>query len=153
MEKKEEIAKKIRSWDTERWKTDMEGKESLIIYRSWKKEVKEEQIYDNRYSSVLLLKARTDTLPLNYKNRHTGGDIKCIPCGASKEDINHFILECPEYKDIRPEIVELQQPYEEDGRRVIGKFLFDETNIEKKKEILQKLWRKRQKKIKVLNGQ
>ena len=62
-------------------------------------------------------------------------------------------MECPEYKDIRPEIVELQQPYEEDGRRVIGKFLFDETNIEKKKEILQKLWRKRQKKIKVLNGQ
>ena len=71
--KKEEIAKKIRSWNTERWKTDMEGKECLIIYRTWKKEVKEEQIYDNRYSSVLPLKARTDTLPLNYKNRHTGG--------------------------------------------------------------------------------
>ena len=74
--KREEIAKKIRSWDTERWKTDMEGKESLIIYRTWQKEVKEEQIYDNRYSSVLLLKARTDTLPLNYKNRHTGGGYK-----------------------------------------------------------------------------
>ena len=127
----------------------MEGRNgkrgSLSIYRMWKKEIKEEWVYDNRYSSVLLFKAKTDTLPLNYKNRHTGGDINCVICGEPREDLNHFLLDCPEYSEIRSELKELQQPYEEDRKRVIGKLLFEETNLEKKKEVLQKLWEKRRK--------
>ena len=102
-------------------------------------------VYGNRYSSVLLFKAKTDTLPLNYKNRHTGGDINCVICGEPREDRNHFLLDCPEYSEIRSELKELQQPYEEDRKRVIGKLLFEETNLEKKKEVLQKLWEKRRK--------
>ena len=46
---------------------------------------------------------------------------------------------------------ELQQPYEEDRKSVIGRFLFDEKNIENKKETLQKLWRRRQKKLREIN--
>ena len=58
------------------------------------------------------------------------------------------MLDCPEYKEIRSGIVELQQPYEEDRRKVIEKYLLDKSNIEKK-EVLQKLWRGRPKKISV----
>ena len=97
----------------------------------WKKEIKEEWVYDNRYSSVLLFKAKTDTLPLNYKNRHTGGDINCVICGEPREGRNHFLLDCPEQSEIRSELKELQQPYEEDRKKVIGKLLFEETNLKK----------------------
>ena len=44
--------------------------------------------------------------------------------------------------------IELQQPYEENREEVIGKFLFIEENIEKKKEVLYQMWEKKGKKRK-----
>ena len=150
--KKEEIDIKIKRWDTAKWRAEMEKKERLSIYRMWKKEIKEEEVYDNRYSSVILFKARTDTLPLNYKNRHSGGNIGCLLCGEEREDLEHFLLDCTEYSDSRCIVIELQKPHEENRKEVIGKFLFEGKDIEKKKEVLQKMWRIRQVKIKEING-
>ena len=82
--KKEDLEERIRKWDTEKWKRELENKDSLSIYRAWKKEIKEEKVYDNKYSSVLLFKARTRTLPLNEINRHSNGDVKCTMCGNAK---------------------------------------------------------------------
>ena len=45
-------------------------------------------------------------------------------------------------------MIELQKPYEKDEKKVIGKFLFCEERIEEKKKILQKMWKKRELKIK-----
>ena len=69
----------------------------------------------------------------------------CALSGETKKAVNHLMLDRPKYKEIRSEIVELQQPYEEDRRKVIGKFLFDEQ-----KEVLQKLWSRDLKIISVL---
>lgn len=149
--KKEDLEERIRKWDTEKWKRELENRDSLSMYRTWKKQIKEEMVYDNRYSSVLLFKAKTGTLPLNEINRHLNGDIKCTICDSEKEDLEHFLLICPEFSEIRTEIRHLQQPYEEDKSKIIGKFLFEESEIEKKKEVLQKLWRKRQIRIKEIN--
>ena len=131
----------------------MEKKESLDIYRIWRKEIKEEKVYDNRYSSVVLFKARSNTLPLNDRNRHIGGSTKCTLCDGQKEDLHHFLLECPQLSDIRVKSLILQQPYEEDKVNIIGNFLFENTEIEKKKEVLENLWKKRQLKIKEINDQ
>ena len=92
---KEDIKKKTREWDTCNWKSEMESKESLALYRSWKSEIKEEEVYDNTFSSILLFRARTNTLGLNKKNRHQGGNVNCPFCGV-EEDANHFILHCPQ---------------------------------------------------------
>ena len=43
---------------------------------------------------------------------------------------------------MRKTVIELQQPYEENREEVIGKFLFIEENIEKKKEVLYQMWKK-----------
>ena len=53
---------------------------------------------------------------------------------------------CPGYKEVRKTVIELQQPYEENREEVIGKFLFIEENIEKKKEVLYQMWKKREEK-------
>ena len=151
--KKEEIDKKIKEWDTAKWKGEMEKKESLNIYRIWRKEIKEEKVYDNRYSSVVLFKARSNTLPLNDRNRHIGGSTKCTLCDGQKEDLHHFLLECPQLSDIRVKSLILQQPHEEDKVNIIGNFLFENTEIEKKKEVLENLWKKRQIRIKEINDQ
>ena len=55
----------------------------------------------------------------------------------------HFVMLCPELREIRQNCVELQQPYEEDFNQVVGKFLFKEENIETKKEILYRMWGKK----------
>ena len=42
---------------------------------------------------------------------------------------------------MRKTVIELQQLYAE-NKEVIGKFLFIEENIEKKKEVLYQMWKK-----------
>ncbi|XP_068232493.1 uncharacterized protein [Palaemon carinicauda] len=57
------------------------------------------------------------------------------------------------FSDIRIKAIELQQPYEEDSAQTVGKFLFCEENIENKKSILQQMWMKREKLVKIRNTQ
>ena len=55
----------------------------------------DEEIYDNRPSSKIWNKARTNTLQLNDRNRHTNKERNCMVCDKDeKEDIYHFILHC-----------------------------------------------------------
>ena len=70
MQSKEEIKQKLIAWDNKQWKHEIESKSSLLIYRQYKDKIQEENIYDNRPSSTIFYKARTNTLPLNDRNRH-----------------------------------------------------------------------------------
>ena len=149
---KEDIKKKARTMDTNRWEEDMRRKSSIEIYRRWKKEIKEEKQYDNRPGSITLYKARTNCLPLNDRKRHQNENTTCEVCGEEEENLRHFILRCKEYEEERKTIIELQRPYEEDENEVIGKFLFKEERIEEKKELLQKMWKKRESKIRGLRN-
>ena len=76
----------------------MENKDSLYIYKKWKTTIKEEGMYDNTFASVIFFRARANTLTLNRKNRHTGGDTSCCFCKNIEEDLIHFLLLCPEYR-------------------------------------------------------
>ena len=65
-----EISQKIKDWDTKEWKTTLNEKESLSIYRNWRTEIgHQEKIYDNRLCSVLLFKCKTNNLNLNVRKR------------------------------------------------------------------------------------
>ena len=62
----------------------------------------EEDIYDNRPSSTILYKARTNTLQLNDRNRHTNKEIHYLVCETDdKEYIYQFMLHCTAYKEQR----------------------------------------------------
>ncbi len=68
-------------------------------------------------------------------------------CGAEKEDLEHFLLWCPAYTNVRATISELQQPYTENTQNVIGHFLFDQKDIDKKLNTVYSFWKIRQKNI------
>ena len=138
-----EIKRKLNDYDTERWKNEINTKSSIKIYKDWKKEIKEEPIYDNRPESITLYRARANCLPLMERNRHTGENTQC-PCGEGIENLEHMLLQCQEYNEIRILTKELQRPYNEKPADVIGSFLFDTENIEEKKAVLHKIWRKRE---------
>ena len=95
----EEIKRKVKEKDNEIWKNDLVGKNSLGRYRKYKTKIKQENIYDNRYESVLLFKLRTGTLELNIEKRHKGEDTTCDLCKAEEETDIHFILECNRLND------------------------------------------------------
>ncbi len=46
----------------------------------------------------------------------------CKFCDAEKEDLKNFLLICSEYIEERKNIIELQQPYEENTDNIIGSF-------------------------------
>ena len=80
-------------WDRNIWEDELEMKTSLQIFK--KNDFGEVEIYDNRPSSAILYKARTNTLQLNDRNRHTNKEIHCLVCDTyDKEDIYHFMLYC-----------------------------------------------------------
>ena len=80
-------------------------------------------------------KARTNTLQLNDRNRHTNQEIHCLVCDTDyKEDIYHFMLHCTAYKEQRSQSIHLHQPYLENDQNTVGKF--EKENIEEKKELL-----------------
>ncbi len=65
---------------------------------------------------------------------------------SETEDLEHFLLICPEIKNVRKNIIEPQQPYEENTDNIIGNFLFDNTRLQEKKEALHRLWTVRERK-------
>ena len=91
---------------------------------------------DNRPSSVVMYRARANCLKLNDRNRHQGGEVGCKLCGANIENLEHFLLEGEKLGEERRRIVELQQPYEENIKKIMGIVLFKEEGIEKKKSII-----------------
>ncbi len=60
-------------------------------------------------------------LPLNDRKRRENQETICKFCDAETEDLEHFLLICPEFKEERENIIELQQPYEENTDNIIGK--------------------------------
>ena len=145
---KEQLKKKIEDKDTKDWKEELNNKTSLKIYREWKRTIKEETFYDNRPSSVVLFKCRTNNLELNDRNKFMNQDTRCKLCEETNEDLAHYLLHCPAYNEIRSKIPEFQQPYIENENELIGKYLFTSKNIKKVKDNMYKFWKIRTKKLK-----
>ena len=143
--KKEKLKNKIIDWDSKKWQQEVAEKSSLAIYKNFKTILAEEKIYDNRPSSQVLFKARTNNLRLNDRNRHTNGDTKCLLCDWTLEDLKHFLLWCPGYTEIRKKTILLQRPYIENEENLIGHLLFNEQSIHESKEIVYEMWKKREK--------
>ena len=61
----DEISKKVKKPDTEKWKSEMQEKVSLSLYRKWRKEIGgQEELYDNSEASTFLFKCRTNNVNL-----------------------------------------------------------------------------------------
>ena len=71
--------------------------------------MKEEKWIDNTEGSKLLVRSRTNSLQLCWRNRFTNGVVQCPCCGFETESLEHFLLECPEYSEIRTQFSFLQQ--------------------------------------------
>ena len=150
--KPHQIRKKINEYDSKIWEEEMRTKTSLGIYKRFKKGIKDERIYDNRRSSDLLFRARSNTLALNIEKRHKGGNTECELCHTGDEDIRHFMLECWVLEDKRNHLL-MRKYWKQDKEEMIGDMLFDNKEIEKVKEMIDNMWQKRQIELKKIRNQ
>ena len=146
----EELKKMVRNVDTENLRQEFADKETLRIYRVYKSEVKEISWFDNTLKTNLLLRARTDTLELNWRKKHQNKEISCV-CGYENETLEHFILYCNLYDSVRVKYGFLQHPCTENEILLLADILcfniIDKEKIELRKNFIQELWKVRKLKI------
>ena len=136
---KNEIDKRAYEYDKAMWLQELEKKSTLTIYKQHKTDIKEENFYDNSYKSILMYRARSNTLQLGWRKRYIREDVSCQLSRTGKEEsLEHFLIQCRALEDIRIHFG-LQDPqlskillFEEDGE------------IEKYKELIKCLWKKRE---------
>ena len=138
-----DIKRKCREWDTKKWEKELEAKKSLEIYRASKTEIREEKIYYNDIKSETWFKARANCLDLNGKKWKENKS--CLMCGGEKEDIGHFILHCKYLSELRVHAFALQYPIRQHDSETLQLFLFDEEETDRKKDVLLKMWKCREK--------
>ena len=99
-----------------------------------------------------MFRARSDTLDLNHKNKHKGKDTTCPACGLEEETLEHFLLHCTNYKQIRQDYSFLARPYKEDAQDIMANallFKLDETfdtgtsYVEDRKQFVKRMWKMR----------
>ena len=141
---KAEIKRKVREYDTRKWKEGLERKASVRIYRENKKEVKEDRIYDNGRPAQILFQARANNMALNEKNRHgEEGETRCEICGEGEmENLGHFLLACETLGEERDEEL-MERNSGATAEEWIGNILWKEEDMERVKRMIGKMWQKR----------
>ena len=143
--------KHITKWDTDLWKEEVNDKKSLKLYREGKESIKEELIYDNTPTSVILYQARTNSLPLEDRKYQEGRTKECQLCHEENEDFDHFMMKCNKTEKTRNQIPILQRPHKNKNDEFLRNFLFntnqDWGDMERRKEWLYKMWKDRRKKL------
>ena len=118
--KLDKIKDNIKNIDTEIWRNCVENKRTLEMYLEFKHEIKEEKkIYDNTEASIILFKARSNTLKLNCRKKHNKENEKeDTLCPLNKEQTNkeetlkHFMIECISLKTIRNKMKNVRNEYD-----------------------------------------
>ena len=85
-----EIRGKIAKVVEEEWREEMEKKNSLRIYRRFKKEMKEED-YSGSLESMVWLRARTNSLNLGENSWQRNRDV-CVGCSEERETLERVML-------------------------------------------------------------
>ena len=145
---KNEIIRAIRMKDSDEWRNGMQQKTTLKWYMERKLDINEEKWFKNGHKYSLMMKARSDTLKLRWRDWALEGDKICQVCDCEIETLEHFLLDCKPLQEVRNYNLELQLPREKNGREdKIAKLLLfkddDENEREKLIDLIEKMYKKR----------
>ena len=97
----------------------MEKKSTLKLYRIDKKEVGEEKWFKNGKKWTIMMKARSDTLKLRWREWGVNEEKECLLCRGGIEDLQHFLLDCVKLENVRSKYLELMRPRREDSELIM----------------------------------
>jgi len=136
------LVNKINEIDERKWNEEMANMSTLNTYRQFKNEIKQEMFYDNTWESVLLFRARSNSLQLDWRRRFLGGETRCKLCNSEDEEtLEHFVLHCKFYENLRNE-------YDMNNKSVAQILILDEgCDLNVSKNYLGELWKRRRNNI------
>ena len=120
---------------------EMLYKPSMKWYRIGEKDICYEMCYRNDINSTYLAKARTNSLQLED---HIGRGIvnydkTCKLCGEEEEDLEHFLVRCPELSRKRnPEVIKTETPMTSEEKT--AHILFENKNHKVVANMIRSMW-------------
>ena len=140
------IKNKVNTWDSLRWREEIAQKETLRIYRKYKENIDEVKWFDNTQKSKIMMQARLNVLPLNWRKEYLCGNITCPLCNVEVETLEHFLLNCTKYEDLKMSCTFLTRQETGDVDDKAAEMLLMQSatqNIEDKKELIYKMFSRR----------
>ena len=149
------IIKKIHEWDLCQWQENMTLKSTLTLYRNNKNMFSEVKWMKNGYKYSIMLRARSDSLDLEWRVLNLSVGKLCKLCMLEIETLEHFLLFCNKLQVIRNNYIHLQWPAVQNKQDIIKKILlFEEDegfNYIYFIDMLYKIWNKRENLLKEIN--
>ena len=149
---KEDINEKVAEVVEREWREELDKRSTLKLYKENKLHMMQVNDYNNHPSSTLWFRARTNCMLLNERNRFRNMEMKCELCGADREDLMHFILECQKLNEDRVKAIELQRPWQQNYEVSVSLFLFRPEDLDRNKRILYEMWNRRNRICKEVSG-
>ena len=122
-------------------KKNYKKKVSLKWYSQGKEKIEYDNCYSNNINSTYLAKARTNSLQLED---HLGRgvpeyDRTCKLCKIEKEDLEHFLIKCPELEIKRnKKIMEDKEEMTAEEKSI--QILFKEKHYNETGKIIRSMW-------------
>ena len=145
---KRQIKGIIDDWDTNEWRRKMVTKKTLSLYRTRKRKIEEETWFYNAKKCNIMMKARSDTLRIGWREFGTEEEKICKLCKKEEETLEHFIMDCDELQECRKKFIELQRPSIENKKDIMAKVLMMEGVEDRYLDIMDDLWKEREAKMK-----
>ena len=131
---KNEIIKILNDFDNLEWKEKMINKSTLSLYSQYKLNIEEESWYRNGFKYSIMMKVRSNSLKLNWRNWGFEQQKICSLCNEGIETLEHFIILCHKLQSSRNKYIELQKPIKEDNRKTIASVILLDENREQSNE-------------------
>merc|ERR1711895_186805 len=142
---REELKRRVKEYDTKKWETSLQDLKTQKYYVQGKKKFGYDFCYRNSYDSTFLAKARLNALKLEEQigRGKKGYDTTCKMCKTAKEDIVHFIMNCPELEEVRD--YDLIKNSDESSQDRMIDLLFKSDKLQEVGCMIRKMWQKRRK--------
>ena len=96
-----------------------------------------------------MIRASTNTLSLNWRNSYKGKSEKCPYDDCDIETLEHFLIDCTGYENIRNEL-NFPANYHDKDQLIAKVLLFDtqdNSDRQKDKQFIKNIWKTRNRKI------
>merc|ERR1711895_110158 len=142
---REELKTRVKDYDTEMWKKGLLETKTQEFYVLGKKDFGYDMCYRNTYDSTFLARARLNALKLKDQIGRgiRGYDKTCKLCNLAKEDMVHFIIDCPALE--RERNYDLIKKLGNNSRDQMVDLLFGNDRFQEVGCMLRKLWQRRRK--------
>ena len=153
--RRDHLEDKIRKWDSQKWKANMEPKKTLVLYKEMKQNPDEVKWFKNGYKYAIMMQARSNSLNLGWRGLTDDKNKLCRICNLNTvETLTHFLILCPTLQPVRSKNLLLQLPNIENIDEISKIFLLYKqaehlSNIDLI-NILFELWMERDKTLKRL---